>query len=146
MDPTGDVRSKLARKVIASYYEPRIDELALLTRAQLESDRGPVRRTTIGGVEWEQWRLEAECLHYYLQVNMEEGSSYFKDRFKEAQRNNHLMRMQFLLSEIGVAGHRHPVYLCWFANSSRHPPRLARFQGHARLSGRDLPHLRGTRW
>ncbi|MCP4542530.1 MAG: tetratricopeptide repeat protein [Chloroflexi bacterium] len=105
VDPNGDVRRKLAQKIITDYYKPRIDELALLVRAQLESDRGPVRRTTIGGAEWEQWRLEAECLHYYLQVDAEQGLAYFEDRFEEAQRNNHLMRMQFLLSEIQVAGH-----------------------------------------
>jgi tetratricopeptide (TPR) repeat protein len=105
VDPNGDVRRKLAQRVIADYYIPRIDELALLIRAQLESDRGPVRRTTIGGAEWEQWRLEAECLHYYLQADAEQGLIYFEDRFEEAQRNNHLMRMEFLLSEIQVAGH-----------------------------------------
>jgi tetratricopeptide (TPR) repeat protein len=105
VDPTGDVRRNLARKVITDYYKPRIDELALLIRAQLESDRGPVRRTAIGGTEWEQWRLEAECVHYYLQVDAEQGLAYFEDRFDEAQRNNHLMRMQFLLSEVEVAGH-----------------------------------------
>jgi tetratricopeptide (TPR) repeat protein len=105
VDPTGDVRRKLAYRVIADYYTPRIDELALLIRAQLESERGPVRRTTIGGAEWEQWRLEAECLHYYLQADAEKGLAYFEDRFEEAQRNNHLMRMQFLLSEIEAAGH-----------------------------------------
>ncbi len=105
VDPNGDVRRRLAHKVIADYYTPRIKELALLVRAQLESDRGPVRRTTIGGAEWEQWRLEAECLHYYLQIDAEQGLKYFEDRFEEAQRNNHLMRMQFLLSEIQAAGH-----------------------------------------
>jgi tetratricopeptide (TPR) repeat protein len=108
VDPTGDVRRKLARKVITDYYEPRIGELARQTKAQLESAvpfKGPVRRATIGGAEWEQWRLEAECLHYYLQVSAEEGLAYFDDRFMEAQRNNHLMRMQFLLSEVEAAGH-----------------------------------------
>ena len=104
VDPTGDVRRKLAHKVITDYYGPRIDELASLIRAQLESDKGPVRRTTIGGAEWEQWRLEAECLHYYWQVDAEAGLTYFEDRFEKAQRNNHLMRMQFLLSEIEAAG------------------------------------------
>ena len=106
VDPTGDVRRKLARKVITSYYEPRISELALLLRAQLGPDKGPVRRTTIGGTEWEQWRLEAECLHYHLQVNAQDGIAYFDERFAEAQRNNHLMRMQFLLGEMEVAGHK----------------------------------------
>lgn len=106
VDPTGDVRRKLARKVITDYYEPRIGELARQTRAQLESGvpRGPVRRATIGGDEWEQWRMEAECLHYHLKISEQEGSVYFDDRFVEAQRNNHLMRMQFLLSEMQVAG------------------------------------------
>lgn len=106
VDPTGDVRRKLARKVIASYYEPRISELALLLRAQLGPDKGPVRRATIGGTEWEQWRLEAECLHYHLQVDEQDGIAYFDERFAEAQRNNHLMRMQFLLGEMEVTGHK----------------------------------------
>jgi tetratricopeptide (TPR) repeat protein len=106
VDPTGDVRRKLARKVITSYYEPRISELALLLRAQLGPDKGPVRRATIGGTEWEQWRLEAECLHYHLQVDEQDGIAYFDERFAEAQRNNHLMRMQFLLGEMEVTGHK----------------------------------------
>jgi tetratricopeptide (TPR) repeat protein len=107
VDPTGDVRRKLAHKVITNYYEPRISELAQQTRAQLELgvSKRSVRRATIGGDEWEQWRLEAECLHYYLKISEQEGSDYFDDRFVEAQRNNHLMRMQFLLSEMEVAGH-----------------------------------------
>ncbi|MDY7080545.1 MAG: tetratricopeptide repeat protein [Chloroflexota bacterium] len=108
VDPTGDVRRKLARKVVTDYYEPRINELAVLVRAQLESDvpsKGPVRRTTIGGAEWEQWRLEAESLYYRLQADADDGLTYFDDRFEEAQRNNHLMRMQFLLNEMEVSGH-----------------------------------------
>jgi tetratricopeptide (TPR) repeat protein len=107
VDPTGDVRRKLARKTITNYYEPRIGELAQQTRARLEFSvpKGPVRRATIGGAEWEQWRLEAECLHYHLMISEQEGSAYFDDRFAEAQRNNHLIRMQFLLSEMEVAGH-----------------------------------------
>jgi tetratricopeptide (TPR) repeat protein len=105
VDPTGDVRRKLTRKVIVDYYEPRIGELARQIRVQLEPGKGPIRRATIGGAEWEQWRLEAERLHYHLQVSAEEGLAYFDDRFGEARRNNHLMRMQFLLSEMEVAGH-----------------------------------------
>jgi len=106
VDPTGDVRRKLARKVITDYYEPRIGELARQTKERLEFGvpKGPVRRATIGGTEWEQWRLEAECLHYHLKVSEQDGSAYFDDRFVEAQRNNHLMRMQFLLSEMEIAG------------------------------------------
>jgi len=103
VDPTGDVRRNLARKVIAGYYEPRIDELAQQTKAKLDAQKGPVRRATIGGAEWEHWRLEAERLHYHLQVGEEEGFAYFENRFLEAQRNNHLMRMQFLLNEMEVA-------------------------------------------
>ena len=106
MDPTGDVRRGLARRVIADYYEPRIGELARQVRAQLEPGKGPIRRARIGGTEWELWRLEAECLHYHLKVGEQEGSAYFDDRFVEAQRNNHLMRMEFLLSEMEMA--RHP--------------------------------------
>jgi tetratricopeptide (TPR) repeat protein len=107
VDPTGDVRRKLARKAVTDYYEPRIGELARQTKARLEFDalKGPVRRTTIGGAEWEQWRLEAENLYYRLQVDAEDGLAYFEDRFEEAQRNNHLMRMRFLLNEMQVAGH-----------------------------------------
>jgi tetratricopeptide (TPR) repeat protein len=104
VDPSGDVRRKLARRVIQGHYEPRINELAQQTKSQLESDRGPVRRATIGGAEWEQWRLEAECLYYHLQISEQDGSTYFDDRFAEAQRNHHLMRMQFLLSEMEIAG------------------------------------------
>ena len=106
VDPTGDVRRGLARRVIADYYEPRIGELARQVRAQLEPGKGPIRRARIGGTEWELWRLEAECLHYHLKVGEQEGSTYFDDRFVEAQRNNHLMRMEFLLSEMEMA--RHP--------------------------------------
>jgi len=105
VDPTGDLRRRLARQVIADFYEPRISELAAQARARLESDKGPVRRATIGGEEWEQWRLEAECLYYYLQASPEEGFAYFEGRFVEAQRDHHLVRMQFLLSEMETAGH-----------------------------------------
>jgi tetratricopeptide (TPR) repeat protein len=105
VDPTGDVRRKLARQAITDYYEPRINELAQQAKARLESDKGPVRRATIGETEWEQWRLEAERLHYHLKIGEQEGIAYFDDRFEEAQRNNHLVRMQFLLSEIEVAGY-----------------------------------------
>ena len=105
VEPTGDLRRKLTRKVITDYYEPRISQLAQRTKAQLASDKGPVRRTTIGSVEWEQWRLEAECLHYHLKVSEQDGLAYFEDRFAEAQRNNHIMRMQFLLSEMEATGH-----------------------------------------
>lgn len=105
VDPTGDVRRGLARKVITDYYEPRIRELARQTKAQMEPSKGPVRRATIGGAEWEHWRLEAECLHYHLKISAQEGSAYFEDHFVEAQRSHHLMRMQFLLSEMEMAGH-----------------------------------------
>jgi tetratricopeptide (TPR) repeat protein len=105
VDPTGDLRRNLTRRVIADYYEPRIAELARQNRVRLADERGPVRRTTIVQGEWEQWRLEAECLSYHLQIDEEEGFAYFDDRFAEAQRNNHLVRMQFLLSEMEVAGH-----------------------------------------
>ncbi len=105
VDPDGHVRRKLAYKIIGGYYEPRINDLALMVRAQLESDKGPVRRATIGGSEWEQWRLEAECLHYHLQIGADEGLAYFEGRFAEAQRNNHIVRIQFLLSEMETAGY-----------------------------------------
>jgi tetratricopeptide (TPR) repeat protein len=99
------VRRRLARRVITDYYEPRIRELAQQTKAQLESDRGPVRRAIISEDEWEQWRLEAECLSYHLKISEKDGAAYFEDRFTEAQRNNHLMRIQLLLSEMEAAGY-----------------------------------------
>ncbi len=105
VDPTGDVRRKLARQVITDYYTPRIEALARQTRAQLEPGKGPVRRATIGGAEWEQWRLEAECLHYHLKISAQDGIDYFDARFGEAQREKHHPRMQFLLNEMEVAGH-----------------------------------------
>ena len=104
VDPTGDVRRRLTRRVIEDYYKPRIGELAQQFKAQLEPGKGPIRRATIGGAEWEQWRLEAECLHYHLMLGEQEGSAYFDDRFAEARRSHHLMRMQFLLSEMEAAG------------------------------------------
>jgi tetratricopeptide (TPR) repeat protein len=104
VDPQGEVRRQLAQRVIEGYYEPRIAELAGQAKARLASDKGPIRRATIGGAEWEQWRLEAECLHYRLQVKVQDGIAYFNDRFGEAQRDHHLMRMQFLLGEMEAAG------------------------------------------
>jgi tetratricopeptide (TPR) repeat protein len=105
VDPTGDVRCKLTRRVIEDYYEPRINELAQQAQAQLESDKGPVLRTAIGASEWEQWRLEAECLYYHLKISEGDGIAYFEDRFEDAKQNNHLMRIQFLLSEMESAGY-----------------------------------------
>ncbi|MBN1580122.1 MAG: tetratricopeptide repeat protein [Anaerolineae bacterium] len=105
IDPTGEIRVKLLHKVIETYYQPRIDELVAQTKTQLELDKGPVHRATISDAEWEQWRLEAECLYYHLQIGEKEGLAYFEARFAEAQRNNHLVRMQLLLSEMEIAGH-----------------------------------------
>jgi len=105
VDPTGDVRRRLTRQAIEGYYKPRIGELAQQLKVQLEPGKGPIRRATIGGAEWEQWRLEAECLHYHLTLGEQEGSAYFDDRFAEARRSHHLMRMQFLLNEMEAAGH-----------------------------------------
>jgi tetratricopeptide (TPR) repeat protein len=104
VDPQGEVRRQLAQRVVEGYYEPRIAELAGQAKARLASEKGPIRRATIGGAEWEQWRLEAECLHYRLQVNVQDGIAYFNDRFGEAQRDHHLIRMQFLLGEMEAAG------------------------------------------
>jgi tetratricopeptide (TPR) repeat protein len=103
VDLTGDLRRRLARQVIRGYYEPRISELGQQARTQLESDKGPIQRATIGGTEWEHWRLEAECLHYHLLVSEQEGVAYFNDRFSEARRSHHLTRMQFLLNEMELA-------------------------------------------
>ncbi|MBN1876741.1 MAG: tetratricopeptide repeat protein [Anaerolineae bacterium] len=105
VDPLGEVRYKLTRQVISGYYEPRIQALNVQIKAQLEEESVSVRPTEISAVEWELWRLEAECLYYYLQLGEEEGLAYFNDRFEDAQRNNHLMRMQFLLSEMEITGH-----------------------------------------
>jgi tetratricopeptide (TPR) repeat protein len=105
VDPTGEVRRKLTRKAISGYYQPRLQQLARQIRAQADSERGPVRRANISAEEWEQWWLEAECLHYQLTLSEAEGLAYFTDRFLEAQRNNHLVRIQFLLSEMEIAGH-----------------------------------------
>jgi len=103
VDPMGEVRRKLAQKIIAHYYEPRINDLTQKIKAQIESDKGPIRRTAISEAEWECWRLEAECLHYYLKVSDEQGSAYFEERFREARRSNHIMRIQFLLGEMEMA-------------------------------------------
>ncbi len=104
VDPAGDVRRKLAGEIIAKYYEPRLHELTQQTREKLRYSRKPLSRPRISENEWEQWRLEAECLHYHLKLSEEDGIAYFDDRFTEAQRSNHLMRMQFLISEMESAG------------------------------------------
>lgn len=105
IDPARDVRLKLTHRVIDVYYEPRIQQLSAQIRARLAADKGPVQRAAITEAEWEQWRLEAECLYYHLQLGEREGMAYFDDHFAEAQRNNHLMRMQFLLDEMESAGY-----------------------------------------
>ncbi len=105
IDPAREVRFKLTHRVIGAYYEPRIGQLSAQVRARLATDKGPVQRAAISESEWEQWRLEAECLYYRLQLGEQEGMAYFDDRFAEAQRNNHLMRMQFLLDEMESAGY-----------------------------------------
>jgi len=106
VDPTGDVRRELTRNVITHYYKPRIATLTQRVRvaeaqASMSQGRGqPVRRAEISPAEWEMWRLEAECLHYYLAISQKEGLHYFEERFAIAQRNNHLIRMQFLIGEM----------------------------------------------
>jgi len=106
VDPTGDLRRKLTRRIIDDYYKLHITRLEHRNRPALDPPSTTVvRQAKISEAEWEQWRLEAECLYYHLQLSEEEGFAYFDDRFQEAQRNNHLMRMQFLLSEMEIAGH-----------------------------------------
>lgn len=105
LDPTFEVRRRLVRRVIENYYEPRIRELSAQVRAELTVSKGPVQRATIGETEWEQWRLEAECLFYRLQLSEQEGLSYFDERFTDALHNNHLIRMRFLLAEMENAGY-----------------------------------------
>lgn len=100
VDPTGDVRRALTQDVITNYYEPRRAELARQA-ADAAPERGqPVRRAEIAPAEWELWRLEAECLHYHLTLSQAQGWEYFEERFGEAHRNNHLIRMQFLIGEM----------------------------------------------
>ncbi len=103
IDATGDLRRVLTQKVIEDYYEPRIRALAEQNKPP-STLKGPIQRTAISQAEWEQWRLEAECLHYHLKVSEEDGLAYFDERFTEAERNNHLMRMQFLRGEMDIAG------------------------------------------
>jgi tetratricopeptide (TPR) repeat protein len=103
IDATGDLRRALTRKVITDYYEPRIRALAEQNKPP-SALKGPIRRTAISQTEWAQWRLEAECLYYHLKISEEDGLAYFDERFAEAERNNHLMRMQFLRGEMDVAG------------------------------------------
>jgi tetratricopeptide (TPR) repeat protein len=91
--------------VIEEYYLPRIAELEQQAKGWLGLERGPLRRATIGHDEWLRWRLESECLHYYLQISEREGLAYFEERFLDARRNSHLLRMQFLLNEVETAGY-----------------------------------------
>ena len=112
VDPMGKVRQKLTSKVIAQYYEPRLNELAEQVMNELadqvkagrEPSRGPISRAIISNAEWALWLLEAECLHYQLQNDKKQGMAYFNERFWDAQRNNHLIRIRFLLSEIEGTG------------------------------------------
>jgi len=105
IDPTFEVRRRLARQVIEAYYEPHIRQLETQNRARLALTKGPVQRAIIDEAEWEQWRLEAECLYYRLQLDAQEGLAYFDDRFADALHGNHLMRMRFLLEEMENAGY-----------------------------------------
>ena len=104
VDPTGEVRRKLARRVIDGYYQPRIAGLARQAQERLDPEAGPLRRATIGRDEWERWRLESECLSYHLRLGEEEGLRYFEERFLEARRDSQVPRMQLLLSELESAG------------------------------------------
>ncbi len=103
VDPTGDIRRALTHDVIVKYYEPRIAELARQAADRAPERGQPVRRTEISPAEWELWRLEAECLHYHLAFSQAQGLEYFEARFGEAHRNNHLIRMQFLIGEMETA-------------------------------------------
>jgi tetratricopeptide (TPR) repeat protein len=104
IDATGDLRRALTQTVIGDYYEPRIRALAERNKPPSAPGQGPIQRTAISQTEWEQWRLEAECLYYHLKISEEDGLAYFDERFAEAERNNHLMRMQFLRGEMDIAG------------------------------------------
>ena len=103
VDPMGEVRQGLARKIITHYYEPRINELTQQIKARIESDKGPIHRSLISEAEWECWRLEAECLHYHLKVSEKDGAAFFEGRFHEARSSNHIMRIQFLLGVMEMA-------------------------------------------
>jgi len=100
VDPTGDIRRALTNDVIVNYYQPRITDLARRAADHAPERGQPVRRAEIGPAEWELWRLEAECLHYHLKLSQVQGWDYFEERFGEAHRNNHLIRMQFLIGEM----------------------------------------------
>ena len=100
VDPTGDIRHELTRTIIDHYYKPRIAKLAQSAYASEPTRGQPVRRTEISPAEWEMWRLEAECLHYHLALSQEQGFAYFEEHFAAAHRNNHLIRMQFLIGEM----------------------------------------------
>ena len=66
IDPTGEVRRKLTRKVIMQYYEPRLEELDQQIRAQLEPTRVrsralplPMQNGTAGG--WKRSACTITC-------------------------------------------------------------------------------------
>lgn len=103
VDPTRAVRRRLTRKVIARYYEPRITALMQEIQTEITPASDTLPRVEISEAEWLLWQLEAECLHYHLLLSEEEGLAYFEERFADAQRKNHLMRIQFLISEMDIA-------------------------------------------
>ncbi|MBN1487939.1 MAG: tetratricopeptide repeat protein, partial [Anaerolineae bacterium] len=105
VDPTGDIRRKLLRKVISGYYEVQIQNLTHQIKLNLTLPLSANNTSKVNATEWQFWRLEAECLHYHLMISEEEGRIYFDDHFLEAQRNNHLLRIQFLINEMEISGH-----------------------------------------
>ncbi len=104
VDASGEMRQKITRQVIDDYYLPRIRRLFEESIVQPPPDKKIVHRVFIGENEWEQWRLEAECLHYYLKLSLDDGRAYFNERYSIARRNRHLLRIQFLIDELKASG------------------------------------------
>ena len=76
LDISGEERKRLTRKAIEQYYLPHID---LLKQQQqillLEARTTLLQDTNVRKTNSERWLLEAETLHYYLNIGKEEGYS-----------------------------------------------------------------------
>lgn len=92
IDPDGELRRALARKVISDFYLPEIDRLRVIVREQI--DRNMARRLEhpqgwlppIPDQDWEKRDLQIECLDYQFRISDADGWQYLESLLDEALR------------------------------------------------------------
>jgi tetratricopeptide (TPR) repeat protein len=92
IDPDGELRRTLARKVIDGFYLPEINRLRAIVREQI--DRNMAQRfdqsqswlPPIPEQDWEKRDLQIECLDYQFRISDADGWQYLEQLLDEALR------------------------------------------------------------